>query len=85
MTQNMQHLKTEIIASLDILPQESLKLLAEFVAFLQQRAPESSPGEDDTQQTRPNQLEDPIWQLGAQPVVEDVTDASIHHDIYQEQ
>lgn len=78
----VQHLKTEIIAALDALPEESLKLLAEFVAFLRQKRPNLGPKRAKELQESPNQLEDPLLQLGSQPIVEDVTDASIHHDSY---
>jgi hypothetical protein len=81
MTQNIQRLKAEIIAALDFLPLESLKLLTEFIGFLREKAtlPSSTA---NAQQEPPNQLEDPILQFGTQPVVENVTDASIRHDAY---
>jgi len=81
MIQNVQRLKAEIIAALDFLPLESLKVLAEFVGFLREKA-NLSPRMENAQQKPPNQLEDPILLLGTQPVVEDVTDASVHHDVY---
>jgi hypothetical protein len=83
MTQNVQRLKAEIIATLDSLSVESLKLLAEFVTFLQEKASHPRFSVPNTQQQQsPSQNADPILQLGKQPVVEDVTDASIYHDTY---
>jgi hypothetical protein len=82
MAQNIQRLKAEIIAALDILPLESLKLLAEFVTFLRIKASKPSPNVADVDQQSPEQFEDPILHLGTQPVVEEVNDASIHHDTY---
>lgn len=79
MSQNIQRLKAEIIAALDILPQDSLKLLAEFVSFLRLKADNPLPGQQREPQ---NQTDDPILQLGAHPVAEDVTDASVKHDAY---
>jgi hypothetical protein len=81
MSQNVQHLKAEIIAALDFLPVESLKLLAEFVTFLRTKAHYLS-STSNTQQESPDQAEDSILKLGTQPIVEDITDASIHHDAY---
>ena len=82
MTQNMQRLKAEIITALDMLPVESLKLLAEFVTFLRAKAGATSTTTAGVDPQAPEQLNDPILQLGTHPVVEDVTDASIHHDTY---
>ncbi len=82
MAQNIQRLKAEIITALDNLPVESLKLLAEFVTFLRAKAGVTSPTTTDINQQAPEQLSDPILQLGTYPVTEDVTDASIHHDTY---
>jgi hypothetical protein len=44
--QETQVLKAKIIALLDFLPADSLKLLAEFAAFLQTRASNSARGEN---------------------------------------
>lgn len=81
MSQNTQRLKAEIIAALDFLPTESLKLLAEFVAFLRAKAHHLS-GSPGIQQKPSNQFEDPILKLGTQPIMEEVMDASTNHDIY---
>lgn len=82
MSQNVQRLKTEIIAALDLLPFDSLKLLAEFVSFLRLKAGNLPPGQTDAQQEPQSKVEDPILQLGTHPIAEDVTDASIKHDAY---
>ena len=81
MSQNVQRMKAEIIAALDLLPLDSLKLLAEFVSFLKVKA-NLTPDPANGQQESQNQIEDPILQLGAHPVAEDVTDASVKHDTY---
>jgi hypothetical protein len=82
MTENIQRLKAEIIAALDSLPVESLKVLAEFVAFLRAKTHYLASRPTPTEQKPSNQPEDPILQLGTQPVVEDVSDASVQHDLY---
>ena len=79
MSQNVKRMKAEIIAALDLLPLDSLKLLAEFVSFLRLKAGSPPPSQ---QQEPQNQTEDPILQFGAHPIVEDVTDASVKHDAY---
>jgi hypothetical protein len=81
MSQNTQRLKAEIIAALDFLPTESLKLLAEFVRFLRAKAHHLS-ASPSIQQKPSDQFEDPLLKLGTQPIVEEVTDASINHDAY---
>jgi hypothetical protein len=79
MAQDTQRLKAKIISALDFLPLESLKLLAEFVTFLQAKAHNLAQGAEPSSKPQ-DQLENPIRQLGSQPVVEEVTDASINHD-----
>ena len=81
MAQNIQRLKAEIIAALDLLPLDSLKLLADFVSFLKAKA-NLTPDPANGQQEPQNQQDDPILQLGAHPITEDVTDASVKHDVY---
>ncbi|ETW95741.1 MAG: hypothetical protein ETSY1_29390 [Candidatus Entotheonella factor] len=70
MAPNHQRLKSEIMATLDQLPADSLILLAEFAAFLRHKVPPA------------DQSEDPIFQLGTQPIADDVLDASVNHDAY---
>jgi hypothetical protein len=75
--QDTQFLKTKIISALDLLPLESLKLLAEFVDFLRAKAQQLTTSRADTKP-----LINPLAQLGLNPVSEEVTDASINHDKY---
>jgi hypothetical protein len=35
-----------------------------------------------TGQRGPDQMQDPLWLIGSDPVDADVTDASVHHDAY---
>jgi hypothetical protein len=44
MMQDTKNLKAEIISALDVLPADSLKLLAKFVAFLQTNAAQEETG-----------------------------------------
>ena len=82
MTPDIQHIKAKIITALDFLPLESLNLLAEFVTFLRTKAHYHPADTVDIQSSPPDLPEDPIFQLGTHPIVEDIIDASTNHDSY---
>jgi hypothetical protein len=52
MTQDTRTLKTQIIAALDFLSLDNLRLLAEFVAFLRAKGDSSAVRKDMTEETR---------------------------------